>query len=197
MRIGSFNTLEALLALQNHLIEQNASGHISPDKRDRIAAVDGVLQRLPSAEHTVAELIAQRVYGLALGYEDLNDHDQLRHSSQSESAFIFCITLTRSYRSRAISRAPLGRLQKNIPTGQTRYAHDALRVPAVHKDERPPSIAFTVGLLYGPQGNVTGIVAGIRDETARFAQDRNLRKRLAELEQRERISTTTEAPTRK
>ena len=30
-------------------------------------------------EHTVAELVAQRVYALALGYEDLNDHDQLRH----------------------------------------------------------------------------------------------------------------------
>jgi hypothetical protein len=30
-------------------------------------------------EHTVDELIAQRIYGLALGYEDLNDHDDLRH----------------------------------------------------------------------------------------------------------------------
>jgi hypothetical protein len=30
-------------------------------------------------EHTVGELIAQRVYALALGYEDLNDHDQLRY----------------------------------------------------------------------------------------------------------------------
>ena len=29
-------------------------------------------------EHTVEELVAQRVYGLALGYEDLNDHDELR-----------------------------------------------------------------------------------------------------------------------
>jgi hypothetical protein len=29
-------------------------------------------------EHSVAELVRQRVYGLALGYEDLNDHDQLR-----------------------------------------------------------------------------------------------------------------------
>jgi hypothetical protein len=29
-------------------------------------------------EHTVAQLVAQRVYGLALGYEDLNDHDALR-----------------------------------------------------------------------------------------------------------------------
>jgi len=29
-------------------------------------------------EHTVKELVGQRVYGLALGYEDLNDHDDLR-----------------------------------------------------------------------------------------------------------------------
>jgi hypothetical protein len=29
-------------------------------------------------EHTVYDLVAQRVYGLALGYEDLNDHDTLR-----------------------------------------------------------------------------------------------------------------------
>ena len=30
-------------------------------------------------EHRVEEMLAQRVYGLALGYEDLNDHEQLRH----------------------------------------------------------------------------------------------------------------------
>jgi hypothetical protein len=29
-------------------------------------------------EHTLADLVAQRVYALALGYEDLNDHDDLR-----------------------------------------------------------------------------------------------------------------------
>ena len=29
-------------------------------------------------EHSVPELVAQRVYALALGYEDLNDHDDLR-----------------------------------------------------------------------------------------------------------------------
>lgn len=29
-------------------------------------------------EHTVHELVAQRIDGLALGYEDLNDHDPLR-----------------------------------------------------------------------------------------------------------------------
>jgi len=30
-------------------------------------------------QHSVAELLSQRVYSLAMGYEDLNDHDRLRH----------------------------------------------------------------------------------------------------------------------
>src|SRR5437867_256872 len=29
-------------------------------------------------EHSIEEMLAQRIYGLALGYEDLNDHEQLR-----------------------------------------------------------------------------------------------------------------------
>src|SRR5450631_4064584 len=29
-------------------------------------------------EHSIQEMLAQRIYGLALGYEDLNDHEQLR-----------------------------------------------------------------------------------------------------------------------
>ena len=37
-------------------------------------------QRDPSCiEHSVEQLVKQRVYGLALGYEDLNDHEKLRH----------------------------------------------------------------------------------------------------------------------
>jgi hypothetical protein len=35
-------------------------------------------RRADLVEHTVSELVRQRVYGIALGYEDLNDHDQLR-----------------------------------------------------------------------------------------------------------------------
>lgn len=30
-------------------------------------------------EHSVAALLAQRIHGIAMGYEDLNDHDTLRH----------------------------------------------------------------------------------------------------------------------
>ena len=30
-------------------------------------------------EHELPEMLAQRIYGLALGYEDLHDHEQLRN----------------------------------------------------------------------------------------------------------------------
>ncbi|MEQ5842889.1 PAS domain-containing protein [Paraburkholderia acidicola] len=71
---------------------------------------------------------------------------------------------------------------KTMATGETRYGHDLLKVPAVDKSGRTMSIAFTVALLHSPQGDVTGIVAVIRDETSRFSEDRALRKRVAELE---------------
>jgi PAS domain S-box-containing protein len=71
---------------------------------------------------------------------------------------------------------------KTMTSGATRYGNDVLRVPAVHKDGRPLSIAFTVALLHSSQNELSGIVAVIRDETRRFQEDRLLRKRLAELE---------------
>jgi len=30
-------------------------------------------------DHAIQTLVAQRIHGIALGYEDLNDHDDLRH----------------------------------------------------------------------------------------------------------------------
>ena len=71
---------------------------------------------------------------------------------------------------------------KTLQTGQTRYATDVLQVPAIDKEGRRLSIAFTVALLYSEEKQVAGIVAVIRDETARFNEERSLRKRLEELE---------------
>jgi hypothetical protein len=54
-----------------------------------VEAKTGILRRFAACltdhrdpervEHTVYELVAQRIFALALGYEDLNDHDALRH----------------------------------------------------------------------------------------------------------------------
>lgn len=69
---------------------------------------------------------------------------------------------------------------KTMTTGQTRYGNDLLKVPALHKDGHTLSIAFTVALLRAGDGSVSGIAAVIRDETARFAEERALRKSLAD-----------------
>lgn len=71
---------------------------------------------------------------------------------------------------------------KTMETGITKYGNDVLRVPAVHKDSHTLSIAFTVAMLHTPDGKISAIVAVVRDESARFAADRELRKRLTELE---------------
>jgi hypothetical protein len=51
---------------QLNLLEPIAK--LFPDDRDQ-----------SKVTHTILEMLRQRVYGIALGYEDLNDHDDLRH----------------------------------------------------------------------------------------------------------------------
>src|SRR2546425_1916877 len=46
---------------------------------DRFAGCFHDMRRQHLIEHEVVTLVAQRVFGIALGYEDLNDHDDLRH----------------------------------------------------------------------------------------------------------------------
>ncbi|MCL4252120.1 MAG: IS1380 family transposase [Anaerolineae bacterium] len=49
------------------------------DLVDRFAACFRDYRRQDLIEHAIATLVGQRVFGIALGYEDLNDHDELRH----------------------------------------------------------------------------------------------------------------------
>ena len=77
---------------------------------------------------------------------------------------------------------------KTMDTGQTRYGTDLLRVPALHKEGRPLSIAFTVAMLYTPDHKVSAIVAIVRDETTRWTDERDMRKRIAELEAQQKQS---------
>ena len=46
---------------------------------ERVASCFQDRRRPELIEHAVTTLVGQRVFGLALGYEDLNDHDELRH----------------------------------------------------------------------------------------------------------------------
>jgi PAS domain S-box-containing protein len=70
-----------------------------------------------------------------------------------------------------------------MSTGKTKYQADVLRVPARHRDGKTLSIAFSVTLLDAPEGKGRLIAAIVRDETARWNEERALRQRLSELEQ--------------
>ena len=67
-------------------------------------------------------------------------------------------------------------LEKLVESAGDAIVAANLRVPATHKDGRRLSIAFTVTLLPG------AIVAFMRDETARWNEERTLRERIKELE---------------
>jgi PAS domain S-box-containing protein len=67
--------------------------------------------------------------------------------------------------------------------GVTRYARELLAVPGLRKDGARLSLEFTIALIRDEAGEVLGAGAIIRDVTARFLRDLELRRRLAALEE--------------
>jgi PAS domain S-box-containing protein len=71
---------------------------------------------------------------------------------------------------------------KSMETGTTRYGNDLLKVPATHKAVVHYPSPFTVAMLFDQDKHVSGVAAVIRDETQRFQEERELRRKLADLE---------------
>jgi len=71
-----------------------------------------------------------------------------------------------------------------METGVTRYTTDTLAVPALRKDGAPLSIEFTIQLVRDESGTIVGPAAIMRDVTARFVREKELRAKVKELEGR-------------
>ena len=69
-----------------------------------------------------------------------------------------------------------------MATGKTRYGKETLAVPAVTKGDNRISIEFTIVLLTNDSNEPQGTAAIIRDVTKRWQKEKELKKRLAELE---------------
>lgn len=70
-----------------------------------------------------------------------------------------------------------------MATGQSRYGEgDVLAVPALRRDGSTISVEFTIVPLKAATGEMTGIVAILRDVTQRFQETRALKRKLAEAE---------------
>ncbi len=72
--------------------------------------------------------------------------------------------------------------EQTMKSGRTRYNRNILAVPALRKDGSRISIEFTIALIRDAAGKLLGPVAILRDVTARWNHDKELRKRLAALE---------------
>ena len=72
--------------------------------------------------------------------------------------------------------------RKVMETGVTKYGSDVLAVPALKNDNSRLSVEFTIVLLKNDSGKPIGTAAIIRDVTERWQKEKELKKRLAELE---------------
>ena len=72
--------------------------------------------------------------------------------------------------------------RQTMATGHTSYGDRLLEVPALHRDGRTLSIAFTVSLMHGADGGTpTAIAAVLRDDTERWQERRQLSAELTAL----------------
>jgi hypothetical protein len=87
-------------------------------------------------EHEITTLIGQRVFGIALGYEDVVDHDQLRHdpalavlAGKLEARRAGCAPLAGKSTLNRLEHAPAGE-----PGRYHRVGHDAAAIEALFVD---------------------------------------------------------------
>jgi Transposase DDE domain group 1 len=81
-------------------------------------------------QHGVEQMLAQRVYGLALGYEDLNDHDQLRRDP-----LMGVLAGKREPDQPLASKSTLCRLERTPATGAERDRYKKIRYNAEAIDQ--------------------------------------------------------------
>ena len=101
----------------------------------RFAACFRDARSQPLVEHAVATLVGQRVVGIALGYEDLIDHDELRHDP-------VLAVVAGKLAARRASCAPLAgkstlnrlELSRAEPTRYHKIAHDAAAIESLFVD---------------------------------------------------------------
>jgi PAS domain S-box-containing protein len=71
---------------------------------------------------------------------------------------------------------------RTMATGETKYGKDLLAVPGIRKDGTRISLEFSIVMLRGDDGQLLGPAAILREVTARWKKEKELKDRLAALE---------------
>jgi DDE family transposase len=96
---------------------------------DRFAGCFRDVRRAALVEHEVSTLVRQRVIGIALGYEDLNDHDRLRHDPVM-AVLAGKLAAKRSDCAPVAGKSTLNRLElsRALPTRYHKISHDGVAI---------------------------------------------------------------------
>lgn len=92
---------------------------------DRFASCFADHRRSGLIEHEVSTLVGQRIYGIALGYEDLNDHEELRHDPVM-ATLVGKLAAGRADCAPLAGKSTLNRLElsRSEPTRYHKISHD-------------------------------------------------------------------------
>ena len=115
------------------------------DLVDRFADCFRDHRRQDLVEHAVSTLVGQRVFGIALGYEDMNDHDELRHDPVM-AVLTGKLSAKRADCAPVAGKSTLNRLElsRAEPTRYHKIAYDEAAIEALlltlflEAHERPP-----------------------------------------------------------
>jgi hypothetical protein len=101
----------------------------------RLAACFRDARKPELIEHEVATLVGQRVFGVALGYEDLNDHDELRHDPVM-AILAGKLEARRECCAPVAGKSTLNRLELSQakPTRYHKISHDGAAIEALFVD---------------------------------------------------------------
>jgi hypothetical protein len=105
------------------------------DLMDRFASCFHDERRPEWIEHEVTTLVGQRVFAIALGYEDLNDHDELRHDPMM-AVLAGKLTARREDCAPVAGKSTLNRLElsKLEPTRYHKISHNPVAIKALLVD---------------------------------------------------------------
>jgi len=102
---------------------------------ERLASCFSDTRSVELVEHQVETLVMQRMVGIALGYEDLNDHDELRHDPVL-AVLASKLTAGRAECAALAGKSTLNRLElsRAEPTRYHKVSHDAAAIEALFVD---------------------------------------------------------------
>jgi hypothetical protein len=138
LEFSGFNRRKIQASFSGGHVSSDAGGYLLLRQVDRrlglfkqVSCLLSDPRRIKSCEHDLTSLLRQRVYPLALGYEDLNDHETLRHDLALQTGV--------ERETELVSASTLCRLENRADREAAWTLHQVMVDQFIKSFKRPPS----------------------------------------------------------